>query len=364
MRTYLLSLALSAGLLGHSARVAPSAAATLLSPATLATIQRFDPAADALVPADAELQKIADGFTWTEGPLWLPSGDLFFADTVSNSIREWSPATGVRVVLQPSGYRGTAPFGGREPGSNGMALDVLGRLTIAGHGGRNVWRVEQTPAGVPDLKNAPTLLADTYQGKPLNSPNDLVYRSDGSLYFTDPPYGLPTQGDDDPGKLLRVNGVYRLPGAVKQKPHTAPQPNRLQLVLSDLPRPNGLAFSPDEHYLYVDNSEPRMLWMRYRVAPDGSLSDAKLFFDAGPYTHHGAPDGMKVDRRGNLYSAGPGGVWIFSPAGVHLATIAVPEPVGNVAWGGPDRQTLYVAASTAIYRIRLMEPGAIVPGLS
>ncbi len=361
IRTHLLPLALGATMLAPLGPVVPSQPSLPQAPDAPSPIQRLDPAADLLLPPTAHLEKAAGGFSWTEGPLWLPSGELLFAEVVSNSIRRWNPASGTSVALQPSGYRGTAAFGGREPGSNGMVFDSRGRLTVAGHGGRNVWRLEGSAPGRPDFHQAATLLADSYQGKPLNSPNDLVYRSDGSLYFSDPPYGLPTQGDSDPGKQLRVNGVYRIPNALRQTPHAAPRRDQLQLLIGDLPRPNGLAFSPDEQYLYVSNSEPQMQWMRYRVAPDGSLLEAKLFFDAGTYAHRGAPDGMKVDTLGNLYSAGPEGVWIFSPAGTHLATIPVPEAVGNVTWGGTDRRTLYIAASSGIYRIALLQPGAAVP---
>jgi gluconolactonase len=160
-----------------------------------------------------------------------------------------------------------------------------------------------------------TILADSYRGKKLNSPNDVVYKSDGSLYFTDPPYGLRTQHDDDPEKQLQVNGVYRIPHALEQKAGAAPVRADLQLLVSDLTRPNGIAFSPDEKYLYVNNSEPKKLWMRYRVQPDGSLTEAKLLYDATSDPRPGSPDGMKIDEQGNIYSAGPGGVWIFSPEG-------------------------------------------------
>jgi gluconolactonase len=318
------------------------------------SIERLDPAVNRLIPAQPVLERIATGFKWTEGPLWLPSGSLIFAEIPSNSIRIWNPARGVSIFMQPSGYKGPPPYGGPEPGSNGMTLDSQGRLTVAGHAQRDVWRLESIDSGAQI-----TILADTYQGKRLNSPNDLVYKSDGSLYFTDPPYGLGTQTDSDPARELRVNGVYRIPGALSQKPGAPPARAGLQLLIKDLPRPNGIAFSPDEKYLYVDNSEPKMIWMRYTVQRDGTLTDAKLFFDAGAYAHHGAPDGMKVDQEGNVYSAGPGGVWIFSPDGKHLGTIAMPEPVGNLAWGAPDHKTLYIAASTSIYRISLKIPGVV-----
>ncbi len=337
------------------------AAAVEAPQAVPVTVERLDPALDLLVPAHPVVEKVATGpgFSWTEGPVWIPAGYLLFAEIPSNSIRKWSPAGGVSIFLQPSGYKGSAPLPGpepgrnSEPGSNGMTLDSHGRLTVAGHAQRDVWRLEQV-----DPKAQVTILADTYQGKQLNSPNDLVYKSDGALYFTDPPYGLPKL-DKDPGKQLEINGVYRIPGAVSQKPGAPPARAQLQLLVKDLPRPNGIAFSPDEKYLYVNNSEPQKLWMRYTVQPDGTLSDAKLLFDASSDPRPGAPDGMKVDQKGNIYSAGPGGVWIFSPDGKHLGTLDIPERVGNVAWGGADHKTLYVAASSSIYRISLLVPGVV-----
>jgi gluconolactonase len=233
-----------------------------------------------------------------------------------------------------------------------MTLDHRARLTVAGHAQRDVYRLESL-----DPKGPFTVLADSYQGKKLNSPNDLVYRSDGSLYFTDPPYGLRTQQDSDAEKQLKVNGVYRIPHAREQHPGAPPARAELQLLVSDLTRPNGIAFSPDEKYLYVNNSEPKKIWMRYRVQPDGALTEPKLLYDATADTRPGAPDGMKVDQEGNIYSAGPGGVWILSPEGKPLATILIPEKTANVAWAGPDRRTLYIAASSSLYRVHLNLPG-------
>ena len=318
------------------------------------SIQRLDSGLDALVPAHAKIERVAagEGFKWTEGPVWIHAGYLLFAEIPSNSIRKWTPGDGLSVWLEPSGYKGSAPYGGPEPGSNGMTLDRRGRLTVAGHAQRDVWRAESM-----DPHGEVTILAETYQGKRLNSPNDLVYKSDGALYFTDPPYGLRTQGDHDPEKQLRVNGVYRLAHAVDQEPGAAPDGTKLQLLVEDLPRPNGIAFSPDETYLYVNNSEPKKIWMRYPVNADGSLGSGTLFFDATSDTAPGAPDGMKVDREGNVYSAGPGGVWIFSAAGKHLGTIRVPEKVGNLAWGDEDGSTLYITASTSVYRVRTKAHG-------
>jgi gluconolactonase len=324
------------------------------SPATVPMkVERLDPALDQIVPDHPRLEKVATGpgFSWTEGPVWIPAGYLLFAEIPSNSIRKWTPGAGVSVFMQPSGWKEPTPYTGHEPGSNGMTLDSRGRLTVAGHAQRDVWRLEQM-----NPKAQVTVLADTYQGKRLNSPNDLVYKSDGTLYFTDPPYGLPKL-DSDATKQLPFSGVYRLPGALSHKPGAPPDRDQLQLLVKDLPRPNGICFSPDEKYLYVNNSDPKKLWMRYTVKADGTLTDGKVLFDASSDKRDGSPDGMKVDQSGNLYSAGPGGVWIISPEGKHLGTLDIPERVGNVAWGGADHKTLYVAASSSIYRITLKVPG-------
>jgi gluconolactonase len=310
-------------------------------------VQRLDPSLDSILPSDAKLERVATGFKWVEGPVWKDDS-LYFAEIPSDSIRKWTPGQGVSIWLQPSGYKGSAPYGGPESGTNGMTLDAQGRLTVAGHAQRDVLRFESA-----DPTQAPTVLADSYQGKRFNSPNDLVYRSDGSLYITDPPYGLPTQHDNDPLKQLKVNGVYRLPHAFDHKPGAPPDNAHVQLLVKDLTRPNGIAFSPGEKYLYVDSTEPKKIWMRYTVKPDGTLGEPKLLYDATADTRPGAPDGMKVDVDGNIYSAGPGGVWIFSPAGKPLGTIVMPERVGNLTFGGPDRKTLYIAASTSIYRINV-----------
>jgi len=228
-----------------------------------------------------------------------------------------------------------------------MTLDADGRVSVAGHARRNVWRLESI-----DPHAQITILADLYEGKKLNSPNDLVYRSDGSLYFTDPPYGLPTQGDSDPQKELQVNGVYRIPNARQQKPGAPPDRDKLQLLIKDLDRPNGLAFSPDEKFLYVAETA-RKVWMRYRVENDGSLTAGAVFLDCASNPALGSPDGVRVDKKGNVYGSGPGGVWIISPAGKHLGTIRVPENVSNVGWGDKDGKTLYITASTSLYRIKL-----------
>jgi gluconolactonase len=222
-------------------------------------------------------------------------------------------------------------------GSNALTLDKQGRIVICEHGNGRVTRLEK------DGKL--TVLADKFEGKRLNSPNDLVYKSDGALYFTDPPYGFPKQ-DDDPKKELKFNGVYRL------------AKGKLQLIYKDLPRPNGLAFSPDEKYLYIGNSVPEdRFWMRFEVQADGTIANGKKFFQVPKDAPAGNPDGMKIDKKGNLYCAGPAGVWIFNPEGKHLGTIKPPEIPANLAWGDKDARTLYITARTGLYRIRVSNEG-------
>jgi gluconolactonase len=301
-------------------------------------INRLDPALDALISPGTKIEKLAGGFLFTEGPVWVRDGGyLLLSDPNNNLIYRWSQNDGVSIYRTHSGYTGMDIGEYGQPGSNGLTLDKEGRLTINEHGNRRVTRLE---------KNGQlTILADRYQGKRLNSPNDLVYRSDGALYFTDPPFGLP-KFFDDPRKELPFSGVFCLIGG------------ELKLVSTDLTGPNGLAFSPDEKYLYVDDwDDKRKVIMRYAVHPDGSLSDGEIFLDATNERDENAWDGMKVDQNGNLYLSGPGGLWIISAEGKHLGTVVGPEHPHNLAWGDEDGKTLYLCAQTGLYRIRVNIPG-------
>lgn len=305
-------------------------------------ILRMDPALDSIVSPDATIEKLAGGFLFTEGPVWVRDGGyLLFSDPNNNLIYRWSPDDGVSIYRTHSGYSGMDIGEYGQPGSNGLTLDSQGRLTINEHGNRRVTRLE---------KNGQlTVLVDRYQGKRLNSPNDLVYRSDGALYFTDPPFGLP-KFFNDPRKELPFSGVYCLING------------ELKLVSTDLTGPNGLAFSPDEKHLYVDNWDDKSkVILRYDVQPDGTLTNKQVFFDATSEPGEDAWDGLKVDQRGNVYASGPGGLWILSPEGKHLGTIVGPEHPHNLAWGEEDRKTLYLAAQTGLYRISLNIPGAGQP---
>jgi gluconolactonase len=302
-------------------------------------VERVDPEMDAIVPPNAKLFKLAEGFQFTEGPVWVKAGGyLLFSDPNHNTIYRYDDEHGLAVFRDRSGYDGAdiAEYG--QPGSNGLTLDRAGRLTINEHGRHRVSRLE------PDGRV--TVLADSYQGKRLNSPNDLVYRSDGSLYFTDPPFGLP-KFYDDPRRQLPFSGVYRW------------KRGRLTLLTREFRGPNGIAFSPDEKYLYVGNWDPAAkVVKRYPVLVDGRLGQGATFIDlTARIPGEEALDGIKVDVQGHLYLSAPGGVWIFDRSGKHLGTIGAPRPVHNFAWGGADGRTLYLCARSALYRIPLLVEG-------
>jgi gluconolactonase len=305
-------------------------------------ILRKDGALDTIVGPETKIEKLAGGFLFTEGPVWVEDGGyLLFSDPNNNVIYRWSENEGVSIYRTHSGYTGMDIGEYGQPGSNGLTLDAQGRLTINEHGNHRVTRLE---------KNGQlTVLADRYDGKRLNSPNDLVYRSNGTLYFTDPPFGLP-KFFDDRRKELPFSGVYCV------------RDGELKLVSKSLSGPNGLAFSPDEKYLYVDNwDEKRKVILRYEVQPDGSLANEMTFFDATAEPGEDAWDGLKVDVNGNVYASGPGGLWILSPEGKHLGTISGPEHPHNLAWGGQDNRTLYLASQTGLYRIHLNIAGTPTP---
>jgi gluconolactonase len=304
-------------------------------------VVRLDPAIDAIVPLNPKIFKLAEGFQFTEGPIWVKPGYLLFSDPNANKIYKYAANGTLTVFKNNSGYSGKGIAEYFQPGSNGLTLDPQGRLTINEHGNRRITRVERD--------GQLTVLADRFEGKRLNSPNDLIYRSDGTLFFTDPPFGLP-KFSDDPRKELPYSGVFAL-----YKGH-------LKLLSTDLKGPNGVAFSPDEKYLYVGNWDPeKKIVMRYEVNPDATLSNGKVFFDMTSAAGEDAIDGIKVDEQGNLYVSGPGGLWIISSAGEHLGTIAAPKHPHNLAWGDDDGKTLYMTAQGTLYRMPLNVPG-IRPG--
>jgi gluconolactonase len=299
---------------------------------------RKDPAINEIVGPNPKIFKLAEGFQFTEGPIWVRDGGyLIFSDPNANTQYKYTRDGELTVFRHPSGYSGAdiAEYG--QPGSNGLTLDQQGRLTINEHGNRRVTRLEKD--------GSLSVLADRYEEKRLNSPNDLVYRSDGTLYFTDPPFGLP-KFFDDPRKELSFSGVFSL------------RNGKLQLVTTDLTGPNGIAFSPDEKYLYVTNwDEKKKVIMRYESRADGTVSNGMVFFDMTSAPGEDALDGMKVDQKGNLYVSGPGGLWIISPDGKHLGTVIAPKHPHNMAWGDDDGKTLYLCARSGLYKMRFNIPG-------
>lgn len=286
-------------------------------------IESYDDVMRQIVPESAAFEQIATGFGFTEGPVWC--GDhLLFSDIPRNRIVRWqmrSEGPEVRTYRSPSGN------------SNGMTLDRTGRLIVCEHSGRRVSRTE--------MDGSISVLADRYDGKRLNSPNDVVARSDGSVYFTDPPYGLM---DGVLWKEQPFNGVYRI----------APD-GELLLLADDFDRPNGLAFSPDEAILYV-NDTARGHIRAFDVSQDGSIGSGGILIEMN-LPGEGAPDGMKVDLEGNVYCTGPGGIWIVAPGGKHIGRIRLPETPANLAWGDADWRTLYMTARTSVYRLRLSARG-------
>ena len=329
--------------------LAPAASATAQDTDTFPTlgeVVKLDDRLAECLPEDAEIEVLASGFTWCEGPAWdaahAEKGRLLFSEIPSNTVRAWEPRKAVDVFLKPSGYTGSLDYG-REPGSNGLlvvARDGGGRdLISCEHGDR---RVSVMPL---DRQGGKVTLADRYDGKRLNSPNDLCRRSDGTTYFTDPPYGLPG-GFDSELRELDFCGVYRLaPGG------------ELSVVTKDMPRPNGIALSPDEKTLYVADSGFK-LWNQFPVNADGSTGAGELFFDASDQPDKGSADGLKVDEGGRVWATGPGGVWVFLPDGTPLGRISTGEACSNVAFGGPDGRDLFITSDMYLCRVRTKVRGA------
>jgi len=307
---------------------------------TIGSIDRFDDEINQLIPENEVIEVIAEGFDWSEGPLWISEGDfLIFSDIPPNRIYKWSQQDSISIYLEPSGYTGKESRNG-EPGSNGLLLSPDGALVLCQHGDR---RVAEMTASLIDPKPEYATLADRFEGKRLNSPNDACYHSNGDLYFTDPPYGL--EGNvNDPAKEIEFQGVYRLSAE-----------GQVELLTDQLSRPNGIAFSPDEKKLYVANSDPeKALWMVYDVLPDGNIREGRVFFDASAKAgkEKGLPDGLKVNKMGYIFATGPGGVWVFNPEGKHLGTIKTTQATANCAFDAEEK-TLYITADMFLLRVNL-----------
>lgn len=305
-----------------------------------ATIERLDPAFDALVAADAVVENLGSGFNWSEGPVWDPAqGALLFSDVPENRVYRWKDGAGITVFLEPSGFTGPL-YNGRERGSNGLTLDAQGRLILCQHGDRRVARL------AADGKHFETIV-DKFEGKRFSSPNDLCFDQAGNLFFTDPPYGLPA----DTKQETAFNGVYRLA-----------TDGKLTVIARDMARPNGVALSPDEKTLYVGSTDRKEPWVKaFSLNADGTVASSRIFFDGSALMQagrRGGFDGLRVDAQGNIWTSGPGGVLIISPAGRHLGSILTQRATANCAFGDADHQTLYITADEALLRVRTHVKGA------
>ena len=331
----------AAALLAAWIAAAPAASQVTSVFETIGLIERTSPAFDRLVAAGARIERLTTGFGWSEGPLWIREGRYWlFSDVARNRIHRWTDADGLSVFLEPSGGSGDLS-GFREPGSNGLIRGADGSVLIADHGNRAIARLDLAT-------RRKTLIATHYQGRRFNSPNDLVLARNGAIYFTDPPYGL-AGIDQSPLKEQPHNGVYRLD-----------PDGRVTLIDAELSKPNGIALSPDGRTLYVSNSDPtRAIWMAYRLDARGEVTGRRVFADATAQAtgeFPGLPDGMAVDRAGNLFATGPGGVWVFSPAGVVLGRIVTGAPVANCKFG-EDGRSLFMTSGGMIARVRTRTVG-------
>lgn len=311
---------------------------------TIGSVERLDPALDAVIAENEVPEVIAEGHDWTEGPLWIAEQNmLLFSDIPKNSIFRWTEKNGEELYLKPSGYTQEEPSESSEPGSNGLLVDKDGNLVLCQHGDRRIARMK-----APLHQPAPEFvsIAESYEGKKFNSPNDAVYKSNGDLYFTDPPYGLPKRMDD-PGKEIPFQGVYRV----------TPE-GRVTLLTDSLTRPNGIAFSPDEKTLIVANSDPdKAIWYAYTLTDTDSVTGGKILFDATSYVKagdKGLPDGLKIARDGTIFATGPGGVWILDTGGKVLGRIRIPEATSNCALAD-DGKTLYMTSDMYVIRLKMRE---------
>lgn len=342
MKLPLLVLVSLGSALALSAASAPISATSAPYPKDeKSAIERYDPAFDALIAPDATVERLAAGFRWSEGPIWDPAqGALLFSDTQENRIYRWQDGAGIAVAVEPSGFTGRE-YNGRERGSNGLTLDPQGRLTLCQHGDRRVARL------AADGKSFETI-ADQVDGKRFSSPNDLCFDKAGNLFFTDPPYGLPS----DTKQETAFNGVYRL--GVDGK---------LTVIANDLSRPNGVALSPDEKTLYIGSTDDTQPYIKAcALNADGTVASSRVFYDGKEFMtrteRRGGFDGLKVDAQGNVWTSGPGGILVISPAGKLLGSIVTGRPTANCAFGDADHQTLYITANESLLRVKTKVKGA------
>ncbi|UOB17661.1 SMP-30/gluconolactonase/LRE family protein [Abyssalbus ytuae] len=307
-------------------------------------IERLSPKLDEFIKSSAQLEIISKGYDWAEGPVWIETEKmLLWSDVPKNSIYSWKEGEEAKLYLKPSGYTGSTPLGTREPGSNGLLLSPDGKLVLCQHGDRRLAYMD-APVKSPQPKFIS--VADKFEEKKFNSPNDAVYDNIGNLYFTDPPYGLKTQNDESPEKEIEFNGVYKVD-----------KEGKVTVLIDSLTRPNGIAFNTDYTRCYVSNSDPqKAYWAVYDVTPDKTFANGKIFFDATNMVKQGKkglPDGLKVDDIGTLYATGPGGILVLTTYGEHIGTINTQHATANCGFNA-DKSVLYITADNYIMRLKLL----------
>ena len=309
---------------------------------TIGSIERLDPSVNSIVKENAKIEILGEGYEWSEGPLWVASENmLLFSDVPTNKIYKWTEEKGVELYLTPSGYTGSEPSKSKEPGSNGLTLDTNGKLILCQHGDRRVARLD---SDYKDPKPIFITLADRFEGKRFNSPNDVVVRKNGDVFFTDPPYGLPDQ-EKDSTKEIGFQGVYKIS-----------KDGKVTLLVDSLSRPNGLAFTPDEKTLIVANSDPeKAVWYAFDLDENDSIRNQRIFYDVTnnfKIEGMGLPDGLRIDKDGNIFATGPGGVWIFNKDGNVIGKIKLPQPTANCELAD-DGKTLFLTSDMFLLRIKL-----------
>jgi gluconolactonase len=309
---------------------------------TIGSIERLDPSVNSLIKENAKIEILGEGYEWSEGPVWVSSENmLLFSDVPTNTIYKWTESNGVEVYLKPSGYTGGTPSKSKEPGSNGLTLDRQGNLILCQHGDRRVARLN---ASLKNPKPTFVTLADRFDGKRFNSPNDVVVSKNGTLFFTDPPYGLPNH-DQDSTKEIPFSGVYKV----------SPE-GEVTLLVDSLTRPNGLALTPDEKTLIVANSDPeKAIWYAFDLDDSDSVTTARIYYDVTTNFKMegiGLPDGLRIDKDGNIFATGPGGIWIFNPQGDPIGKIKLPQSTANCELAD-DGKTLYITSDMYLLRIKM-----------
>lgn len=306
---------------------------------TFGSIERLDPALDEIIDPGANIEILSNGYEWSEGPLWVESQKmLLFSDVPTNKVYKWTESDSIKIYLQPSGYTGATPSSSNEQGSNGLTLNAEGQLVLCQHGDRRI-AIMDAPLDAP--RSVFTTVADDFKGKKFNSPNDVTVRRNGDYFFTDPPYGMPKDATQE----IPFQGVYKVSDST------------VTLLVDSITRPNGIAFTPDQQSVIVANSDPaKAMWYAFDLNADDTFTNARIFHDAtnAAKNEPGLPDGLKIDRQGNVFATGPGGVWIFNREGKILGKLKIPAATANCAFSD-DEKTLYITSDAYLLRLKMRD---------